>query len=601
MQTHVRCLVLFSTYRDSVWLMHLSHTLESLPGVQRVAVMMGTPHNKAILQQVGLLTAEGETGGANDLLVCVQAETPMVAAEALRQATERMTHQQGRDTAAGAVAPRTLETALRRLPDANLACISVPGEYAVHEARKALQHGLHVFLFSAHIDLAAEASLKNLAAQQGLLVMGPDCGTAVLNGVPLGFANHLPRGPVGLIAASGTGLQQVSCLLAGQGIGVSQAIGVGGRDVHERIGGHSMRAALQALAQDADTQVLVLIAKPPAASVAAQLVRDATQTGKPCVLAFVGETKLAAVSGKVYPAATLEEAALLAAALARGMPLPMEPAALPASHAAVAQAARTMLQPGQRLVHALYCGGTLAHEALGLLRQALGTVVSNLDHTLVAAPVAAHVVLDLGAEEFTQGRPHPMIDPSVRRPYLLEAAGNPEVAVVLVDVMLGWGAHADPAGTLAAVWQEAQAVASAVGRALVGIAHVCGAPDDPQGFEQQCQILRDHGLLLADSNAQAVRLAIAILGVYAEASSAQRLAVGSTAPSAAALAQEQHVSVSLPARLPELFRTGPRVVNLGLELFATQLAAHGVPVVHVDWRPPAGGDARLANLLERLR
>ena len=200
----------------------------------------------------------------------------------------------------------------------------------MHEARKALQHGLHVFLFSAHADLAAEASLKTLAAQQGVLVMGPDCGTAVLNGV-LGFANQLPRGSVGLIAASGTGLQQVSCLLACQGIGVSQAIGVGGRDVHARIGGHSMRAAPGGPAQDADTQVLVLIAKPPAASVAAQLAREAAQTGKPCVLAFVGETTLAAVSEGVYLAATLEEAALLAGALARGMTLPMEPAALPAS------------------------------------------------------------------------------------------------------------------------------------------------------------------------------------------------------------------------------------------------------------------------------
>ncbi len=601
MQTHVRCLVLFSTYRDSVWLMHLSHTLESLPGVQRVAVMMGTPHNKAILQQAGLLTAEGEAGGANDLLVCVQAETLTVAAEALRQATERMTPQQGRGAAAGAAAPRTLETALRRLPDANLACISVPGAYAVHEARKALQHGLHVFLFSAHVDLAAEVSLKNLAAQQGLLVMGPDCGTAVLNGVPLGFANQLPRGPVGLIAASGTGLQQVSCLLACQGIGVSQAIGVGGRDVHERIGGHSMRAALQALAQDADTRVLVLIAKPPAASVAAQLAREAAQTGKPCVLAFVGEARRSTGSGGVYHSATLEEAALLAGALARGTPLPSEPTTLPASGAALVQAARTALQPGQRLVHALYCGGTLAHEALGLLRRALGTVVSNLDDTLGGSQETAHVVLDLGAEEFTQGRPHPMIDPSARRQYLIEAAGNPAVAVVLGDVMLGWGAHADPAGALAAAWQEAQAVARAAGRTLVGIAHVCGAPDDPQGFEPQCQLLREHGLLLADSNAQAVRLATAVLGVHAQDSPAQRLAVRSIAPDAAVLPQEPHPSVAMPAHLPGLFEAGPRVVNLGLELFATQLAAHGVPVVHVDWRPPAGGDTRLASLLERLR
>jgi len=274
METHTRCLVLPSTYRDSVWLMHLSHTLEGLPGVQRVAVMMGTPHNKAVLQQAGLLTAEGAASAADDMLVCVQAETPAAATEAVREASARVTQQQARGNTAREAAPRTLESALRRLPDANLACISVPGEYAVQEARKALRHGLHVFLFSAHVDLEAEVALKKLAAQQGLLVMGPDCGTAVLNGVPLGFANRLPRGPVGLIAASGTGLQQVSCLLARQGVGVSQAIGVGGRDVHERVGGHSMLAALQALAQDTETRVLVLIAKPPAASVAVKLAQE---------------------------------------------------------------------------------------------------------------------------------------------------------------------------------------------------------------------------------------------------------------------------------------------------------------------------------------
>ncbi|MBM3222823.1 MAG: acyl-CoA synthetase FdrA [Candidatus Tectomicrobia bacterium] len=601
MQTHVRCLVLFSMYRDSVWLMHLSYTLESMPGVQRVAVMMGTPHNKALLQDAGLLTAEGEAGGANDLLVCVQADTPAIAAEALQQATARMTPQQGAGATARTAAPRTLETALRRLPEANLACISVPGEYAVHEARKALQHGLHVFLFSAHVDLAAEIALKNLAAEQGLLVMGPDCGTAILHGIPLGFANQIPRGPVGLIAASGTGLQQVSCLLAGQGVGVSQAIGVGGRDVHERIGGHSMRAALRTLAQDADTRVLVLIAKPPAPRVAAQLTREAAQMGKPCVLAFVGEHALTAESAGVYPATTLEEAALLARALVHGTPAWSASVALPASLATEAQAASTALQPGQRLLHALYCGGTLAHEALGLLRRALGRVGSNLDDTLGAAPQPAHMVLDLGAEEFTQGRPHPMIDPSARRPYLLEAAANPAVAVVLVDVMLGWGAHPDPAGLLAAAWREAQAVASAAGRTLVGIAHVCGALDDPQDFAQQCQLLREHGLLLADSNAQAVRLASAVLGVHAPDSTAQGAGLESPAPGTAAFPQEPYPPVGLPSRLPELLRTGPRVVNLGLELFATQLAAHGTPVVHVDWRPPAGGDARLASLLARLQ
>jgi len=380
---------------------------------------------------------------------------------------------------------------------------------------------------------------------------------------------------------------------------VSQAIGVGGRDVHERIGGHSMRAALQALAQDPDTRVLVLIAKPPAAHVAARLVQDVERTGKPCVLAFLGDTAPRQASGAIYPVATLAEAALVAGALVRGELLRPEEQDIPALRAAVVQAACTALQPGQRLVRALYCGGTLAYEALGLLRRTLGTVTSNLDHMLEASHGATHMVLDLGAEEFTRGRPHPMIDPSMRRQHLLEAARNPAVAVVLCDVMLGWGAHPDPAGALAAAWEEAQTIAQATGRGFVGISHVCGAPNDPQGFEAQCEILRNQGIILADSNAQAVGLAAAALGTHVQASVLPPLAVDQDERTI--LPQEQLSSVAIPARLPALFADGPRVINVGLELFATQLAAHGVPVVHVDWRPPAGGDTRLASLLARLQ
>jgi FdrA protein len=209
------------------------------------------------------------------------------------------------------------------------------------------------------------------------------------------------------------------------------------------------------------------------------------------------------------------------------------------------------------------------------------------------------MVLDLGAEEFTQGRPHPMIDPSMRRQYLLEAARNPAVAVVLCDVILGWGVHPDPAGALAAAWEEAQTIARTAGRGFVGIAHVCGAPQDPQGFEAQCETLRNQGIILADSNAQAVGLAAAALGAHVQASAVQPLAAGQDGR--VVLPHDQLSAVAMPARLPVLFAAGPRVINVGLELFATQLAAYGVPVVHVDWRPPAGGDTRLASLLERLR
>jgi FdrA protein len=303
-----------------VALLILSRTLTELPGIQQAAVVMGTPQNKALLQEAGLLTAEADAAGANDLLICVLADSIAAAARAVSTAQDDLVWRQSGVAAPAETAPRTLETALRRLPGANLACISVPGPYAQHEARKALEHGLHVFLFSDHVELAAEEELKRLAAQRGLLVMGPDCGTALLNGFPIGFANQVPRGPVGLISASGTGLQQVTCLLAQQGVGVSQALGVGGRDLHRRISGQSMRAALHALAGDVATHVIVLISKPPDTVVARQLVRQACSVGKPCVLAFLGSDGMAPLPPPLYAATTLEEAAFMATALVRGEP-----------------------------------------------------------------------------------------------------------------------------------------------------------------------------------------------------------------------------------------------------------------------------------------
>jgi FdrA protein len=592
------CLVLPSTYRDSVVLMSLSRSLESLPGVQQVAVMMGTPQNTALLRDAGLLTAEAESAGTNDLLICVQASSAAAAAQAIRAAQDGLAPRQSDATGRRDRLPRTLETALHHLPEANLACISVPGQYAGHEARKALEHGLHVFLFSDQVELEMEAALKQYAAQRGLLLMGPDCGTAILHGVPIGFANQVPRGSVGLISASGTGLQQVTCLLAQQGLGVSQAIGVGGRDLHRRIGGSSMRAALQALANDVATHVIVLISKPPDAAVGGQLVRQALDVGKPCVLAFLGSDALSVPGAPLYTVATLEEAALMASALVRGETVTRQHRSMPPHLIASVEVSRAALAPAQHSVYALYCGGTLAHEALWLLRHALHGVTSNLDGTLGTSSTPGHVVVDLGAEEFTSGRPHPMMDPTVRRQQLLALAQRPEVAVVLCDVILGWGAHADPAGALVAAWAEARRIAHSEGRQLIGIATLCGAPGDPQGYAQQRQVLQEHGFLLAESNAQAVRLAIAAVGgqlreqgtLAAPASQAMTVSGDSTAAFPA-----------VPAHLPALFATGPRVINVGLELFAEQYTACGVPVVHVDWRPPAGGDVRLARLLTRLR
>jgi FdrA protein len=592
---------LLSTYRDSVVLLSLSQTLERLPGVRQVAVMMGAPQNTALLRDAGLLTSEIEHVSANDLLICVQADSITAVEQALQAAQDGLALRQSDKDAPDEMAPRTLETALRRLPEANLACISVPGQYAGYEARKALEQGLHVFLFSDHVTLAVEVELKQLAAQRQLLVMGPDCGTAILNGIPLGFANHVPRGDVGLISASGTGLQQVTCLLAQQGVGISQALGVGGRDLHQQVKGRSMRAALQALGNDAATHVIILLSKPPDATVERLLIREAYEIGKPCVLAFLGRNQhLPLPKAPLYAAATLEEAALMASALARGESVATRDSPEASSPLLASLQARcATLRPEQRTVRAFYCGGTLAHEALWLLRRSLPDVASNLDGTLASGQTSRHMVLDLGAEEFTSGRPHPMIDPTVRRQQLLALAQRSDAGVVLCDVILGWGAHADPAGALAAAWEEAQQTAQTHGRQLVGIATVCGTPGDPQGYAQQRHMLQAHGFILAESNAQAVRLALAaveeqttVSGRPSEELATQRVSV---------LSDSDVSAPAVPTHLLSLFATGPRVINVGLELFARQLAACDVPVVHVDWRPPAGGNVHLARLLEQLR
>lgn len=487
MSAHTQCLILPSLYRDSMVLMQLSRTLEAQPQVQRAAVMMGTPQNRDLLRDAALLTPEGEAAGANDLLICVQAETPETAHAALQQAQALCMQQRVHRDEAGEAAPRTLSTALRRMPDANLVCISVPGQYAHREARRALEQGLHVFLFSDHVDLDAEAELKHLASQHGLLVMGPDCGTAMIRGAPLGFAHQLPRGPVGLIAASGTGLQQVSCLLAHRGVGLSHAIGVGA-DLHRDLGGHSMRAALRALAQDTDTRVIVLISKPPDPAVANVLAQEAADTGKPCVLAFIGDDQPRPQKPGLHRASTLKAAATTAAALACGGTPPTDIDPLPAHLLAAAESARQALQPTQHLVQGLYCGGTLAAESLWLLRRGLEPVDTNLDGSYDATSAARHVVLDLGDEAFTGGRPHPMIDPEVRRQHLLSLADQPEIAVVLCDVMLGWGAHDAPGVALAAAWRETRERLRGTERQLIGIATVCGGPDDPQDYDHQCRV-----------------------------------------------------------------------------------------------------------------
>jgi FdrA protein len=447
-------------YLDSVTLMRLSRRLAALPGVEGAALMIGSPSNKVLLRDAGLLAAEGEAAGADDLVIAVRAADERAGRRALVAALpliETKEEPSSRDLPRA----RTLGGAAHLLPGANLALISVPGDFAAAEARRALGAGLHALVFSSGVPLDEELALKLLAKEKGLLLMGPDCGTALIAGAPIAFANVVPRGDIGIVSASGTGLQEVSCLVARLGAGVSHGIGVGGRDLDERVGALGTLSALDALEADPHTNTIVLISKPPAPRVAEQVLERLSRSKKRGVACFLGLEKPGL-------ARTLCEAAELAV----GKTLPQE-----------ASEKRTV----KGRVQALYCGGTLCSEAQLVFRH-LGA--------------QGHRFIDLGDDRYTRGRPHPMIDPELRNDHVASALADPAVGVILIDVVLGYGSHPDPAGVL-------------LNEKLAGktvVASVTGTEGDPQVRSRQVARLREAGVLVAPSNAHAAEWAAALVG-----------------------------------------------------------------------------------------
>jgi FdrA protein len=467
-------------YADSVRLMGIARALRGRDGIAGCEVAMGTPANLAALADLGA-DASATPG---DVVIAVDADGG--DAEAALVEAERMLSAAGSADGAGAgaaiAAPRTLGSAAGAAAGANVALVSVPGEYATLEAHRALSRGLHVFLFSDHVSVEDEVALKRRGAERGLLVMGPGCGTAMLGGVGLGFCNVVPSGSVGVVAAAGTGAQEVACLVAAAGGGVSQIVGVGGRDLSAEVGGLAFRQALALLAEDEQTETVLLVSKPPSPEVVRAL-GDALPPGKRAVAAFVGLLD----SDADYEVHHTLEAAALAAAGAAAPDL----GAL--EHAVVERRERT----SGRALLGLFSGGSLAHEALTILETALGPIAGNVS----GEDGDGHRVLDLGEEEYTRGRPHPMVDLDLRRSMLEEAAGDPRIGCVLIDVVLGHGAHPDPAGELA------PAVAHVADSALV-LARVCGTDDDPQDARRQTATLERAGAIVAPSNAAAARLAV---------------------------------------------------------------------------------------------
>lgn len=506
-----------STYFDSVSLMLVAQELAALPGVADAAVVMGTQANKAILQSAHLLSPEAASASPDDLVIVVQAP-PDVGGAALERAQGLLTRRRPADAGAEA-RPRSLRGALRQVPQANLAVISVAGRYAADEAWQALHRGLHVLLFSDNVELHDEIALKRYAAAHGLLLMGPGAGTAILNGTALGFANAVPPGPAGVVSAAGTGLQEVTCLLAAEGVGITQGIGVGGRDLSEAVGGLMMLEGIRALQADPASEVLLLVSKPPASSVAASMLELVAAGSKPAVVCFLGAEALTTPVPNAVPARTLQEAALAAARLVRP-DLPPADQVLEAERRSLARRAASIRKEqasGQRYLRGLYSGGTLCYEAQVIWRDLLAEpVASNAplpggERVPDSARSLRHTTLDLGEEEFTVGRPHPMIDNSLRLRRLMQEASDPRVGVIVMDVVLGYGAHPDPASEIGPAIAQARSLAAARRRSLPVVVSVTGTDLDPQGKAHQVRRLEESGAVVCTSNAAAARLAARVV------------------------------------------------------------------------------------------
>ena len=485
-----RVIVRRGTFLDSVALMLVSRDASELDGVEQAQVVNATPLNVELLErQAFSLPAGDEAPGPNDLLIAIRAEGDEPLATALALVEERLSRRPASD-GGGAVraAARSVTSAARRREELSLALVTVPGRHAAYECARALDAGLDVLCFSSGPSLDVEALLKERANALGLLMMGPDCGTAILGGAVLGFGNAVQAGPMGIIGASGTGIQSVACRLDAAGVGISHAIGTGARDLSARVGGATTLRALELLADDSETEAIVVVAKSPDAGVAERIEEAGRRTGKDVVLAFPG---VAGDGLSLEHAGSLEKGAAAAAA-AVGAKLPP-----PVRTGSVGET------PGA--IRGIFSGGTLRDEALAIVGAAAGA-----ETLLERAEAGAHVLVDLGDERFTEGRPHPMIDLSLRLSVLDEQAREPSVGVLLLDVVLGYGAHPDPAAELA----------PALGRALearrgelTAVVSLCGTARDPQGVDSQAERLHAAGAVVTQSNADAAELALAAAGL----------------------------------------------------------------------------------------
>ena len=571
------------SYQDSVVLMLLTNEISTIEGVKKVSIMMATPANKDIFKQSGLDTEELMNATANDMVVVADIDDDSLL-DTIMEEVEAFLKKQSASSEGkkGAESVKSWDKALQKSPDANLAVISIPGAYAALEADRALDEGLNVFMFSDNVTIEDEKALKEKAHAKGLAVMGPDCGTGIIQGVPVAFTNNVAPGSIGIIGASGTGIQELTTIIDRLGEGVTNAIGIGGRDLNAKIGGITMMDMIDAMEDDDAVKVLVIVSKPPAKEVRDKISARLSNFSKPVVTLFVGE-KPEYHEENFYHCYTLDEAARLAVSLVRSTEIPEATVDVDESLFYKAEDNKT--------IKAYYSGGTLANEAAMLIKDAMNCKVPPEDIEGYMLQLDGNVVIDLGDDAYTQGKPHPMIDPAKRIECMQEAVDDESTGVVLLDIMLGYGSHADMAGSLIPTIKELQAKAESAGRRVFFIATVCGTRRDYQGYDDAVNKLKEAGVIVCENNKLACRTAIRAIGRDFEEPAKE-------------IRPKQVVEVEKNApsdKLKALLSEKPVIINIGLKSFAEVVEQFGCDVVQYDWMPPAGGNVELIKTLNFLR
>ena len=503
--TEQRSTLVENRYFDSVFLMRVAKRISGEPGITEAAAVMATPKNVQILGDAGYEGVNELTATSNDLIVSVKAEDGESAARVIDDIGRFLERE---NTVSSGVSIKSLKQAAESKPAANLAVISVPGEFAAHEAREALNAGLNVFLFSDNVSLEDEIELKQLGKDKGLLVMGPDCGTSIIGGAGIGFANVVNRGPIGVIGASGTGIQEVTSLISKAGSGISHAIGVGSHDLSDAVEGVTSLQALELLGNDAQTEIVVFISKPPGEATQKRLLEALDGFSKPVVTCFLGAP---ADPANERMTTNLDDAVSAALALVDVPALPSQTEDL-----SMFASEKVGKSADQKYVRGIFAGGTFCYQAQQVML-ARGMEI-NSNTPLAGAQLlpdsgksAGNALVDMGADEFTQGNPHPMVDSSQRAKRILEEASDPTVAVLLIDAILGYSAADDPVGDLVPAMLEAKKIAEVRGDTLSIVASVCGTDMDPQGLQSQIYQFEVVGARVFSSAFQAADFAASLV------------------------------------------------------------------------------------------